>query len=457
MANPSTLNTYAPFLALTAKAGAASIAVGSPVYFKDYDPANTVATVEQMFGNDTATLSGMFGILLANLGSGGSTVAAGGVCLVLIAGGCPITYSGLTPTPSVGDPLYVSDAGAVAVTAGTNTKQVGRVGSESSGDVWMFLDGALGSGGGGGSATAQVLLKTPDGDFPVGVDISDLSSPVDFTDTTGTIMPGAFGAPVVFRFDKGSAGTAGDALAIALGALLNDASAMTLTGGLVARWLSAASGAEDIELVFMPTSGGAPTEVAKLSANSLQLPDTSGGTQPVLLQTDGNLRAKSTTGTVTLDGYNGIAAVVNGAYGYLINSSADFLSPTNVGSMFEPRLLRRKTVTTTDATPTTIDYFDINFPSGTFLVIAETNIAAADASFAMYLTAKRVARYSYDAGTFTWTLLGSEYVPVPDDAVGPLAVTFTTYANGLQVKVTGDASTTVEWTAWTQFLLTKIG
>ena len=457
MAKTDTLNQFAPALTLTVKAGAAAIPVGAPVYVKSYDPANLVVTVEQMFANNTATLSSAFGILVANLGTGGSTVAIGGACIVLLAGGCPITYSGLSPTPSVGDPLYVSDAGVVAVAPGTNTKQVGRVGSEDSGDVWMLVDGGLGGGGGGGSPTAQVLLQSADGAFPAGIDISALAARVAFTDTVGLIVPGAVGAPVTLRFDKGAAGAAGDIVALPMAMKNDDLPTPSWFGAGGIGWsiVSPTAGVETTQFVVSTVYLGSPVRVVFFDANKLTIPNVLSPAQPLEIETDYNLRIGTTAGPVTLDPAADVVLNANGAIVARTINDQEIWQPTNT-TIFENRIPRRKATSTLNATPTVLDSWTPAL-SENYVICVETTVVGMDAAASMYITAKRVARFAYNFSGPTLTQLGSTYVPVPDDAAGGLAVDLTASGGSIAVIVTGDAATTIEWTAWTQFLITKIG
>jgi len=425
---------------------AANLAAGDVVYPSDVGllGAVPVLVVSKAPATDSLVLTSQLFLMEEAVLSGATGVARWfGLTAILGVG-----------SPSVLDPVYVSDTATLALSAGTNSRVLGQVVEVSGGQYQTVVTSAMSPGG--ASSSAPFLLNGPDASLPGATDITALTAAVEFIDTVGTIMPGSFGAPAVQLFDKGGAGSPGEMVAMGVGGMRNSANAFAIAAGLVARWLSVTAGAEEGEVVLMPTQAGSPVEAATVRPNRIFIPDTSGSVLPALVESDTQIRLKSTASSANLEGTTAAAVIVNSLYGLFFNSTADALSPTNINGTFEPRVLRRRALTTADATPTTIDYLDI-LTSGTFLVIAETNIAAADAGFAMYLTAKRVVRYSYDSGTATWVLLGSEYVPVPDDGLGPLAVTFTTNTSQLQVEVTGDASTTVEWTAWTQFLLTKIG
>lgn len=53
--------------------------------------------------------------------------------------------TGLTGVPVVGDPVYVSDAGTIALVPGTNTRQIGNVTRASFGTYDVFIDGTYGA------------------------------------------------------------------------------------------------------------------------------------------------------------------------------------------------------------------------------------------------------------------------------------------------------------------------
>lgn len=71
---------------------------------------------------------------------GGTSVSSGDLCYVTIAGIIgPLALSG----GSAGDPVYVTDAGAVDNAAGTNTRRIGHIVYVSSGDYYIMVDGSL--------------------------------------------------------------------------------------------------------------------------------------------------------------------------------------------------------------------------------------------------------------------------------------------------------------------------
>lgn len=445
--NTLTLSTQAGGT-LTVKA-AVNLAAGDIVYPSDIAmvgaetvlvaskaPAtNSLVTTSQLLIMEEAVLSGATGNARW---FGLSAVAAAG-------------------SPAVLDPVYVSDTATLTLTPGTNFRQVGQV-VEASGGLYRTL--MLAGAAGGGSPTAQVLLQTADSAFPAGIDISALAASVEFTDDTGILSPGSFGAPVLQRFDKGGTGVTGDAVAVALGALKNarlvPGPAWVTAGGVVVRWIDPTDTAEIAEIVLAAVIGGNIAEFAVLQPNKLLLPDTSGATQGLEIESDYNLRVGTSNGPLTLDPADDLILYANGNPVARTLNDEELWQPTNT-TILENRIPRRKAVSTLNATPTVLDSFTPAL-SENYVICVEATVVGMDAAASMYITAKRVARFAYDFSGPTLVQLGSTYVPVPDDAAGgALAVDLTASGGSIALIVTGDAATTIEWTAWTQFLITKIG
>lgn len=363
-------------------------------------------------------------------------------------------------SPSVGDFVYVSDTATLSLTAGTNSRVIGQVVQASGGTYHLSVSGQAGSGG-GGSATAQVLLTAADGDFPSGVDLSALTAPVQFVDSVGIGNPGDFGLPVALVFDDGSAGAANDALALPFG-MKNSAGSIIEAIGIKAVLATATAGSELTELYLVardPVQGF--VDAMRVRTDGLRILDGSGFGSSI--DTNGAVLGifnPNNPGSLALGAVTAIRLATGTAplydEGYLELRGGQVTSNTNDAYLSESRIERRKDVQTTDATPTVIDSFNMGAATGLYLVTATTTVSGMDAGAAEYLFAQRVARFAYDGVSFTQ--IGPTYTPVLDDTTGgTLAVAFNGNVNSLEVKVTGDAATTIEWTAWTQFLITKIG
>lgn len=459
MATTGTIQAqFQPGIFMVAKAGAATITVGTLVYVKSFDPANGVATVEQMLANSAPTLDKLWGVVVRNMGTGGATVPIGGICQVQLAGPCQVAYT-ISPAPAVDDPLYVSNTGTVADVAGSTVKIIGRVGYVSGTTVHMVMDGAFG-GGGGGSATAQVLLAAPDGDFPSGVDVSDLSAEVSFTDTAGILQPGIEGAPVDLYLDDGSAGANGDSVALTF-SLKNNLSTKKMAGVVGARWVSATDTAEVSEAVVAVVRNGTLAEALRVGQNKLTLVDMSAGSLPVYLNSDAALGVIVEVPNGQL--YHSADSLAWALYGVgealYMGSDRNLLSNTNEITVRESRQTQRADATTTNGAPTTLLSRSFSgAATGVYAVLVTVDVAGiAQAPGTEYIFAQRKVRAVLDTTGPSWTL-GPEYVPVPDDTTGsPLAVSVDTSGDAVRVRVTGIGATTIVWTAWAQILVTKVG
>lgn len=455
-ANP-TIQGYAPGTFLTAKAGAATIAVGTLVYVKSFTPANKVATVEQMLANSAPTLTKLYGIVVANLASTSSTVPIGGACLVQLAGPVNRAYSGLSPLPAVDDPLYVSNAGLVAVAPGSTSKVIGRVAHVTGSDVYLIMDGGFsGGGGGGGSATAQVLLAAPDGDFPTGVDISALTATQDFVDSVG-VLGGTTGAPVGVVFDDGAAGSNGDGVFVPF-SVPNSAGTRTMLGGLGLEYVDATATSEISALVAALVYLGSIEYVLSLEYNKLTFvnPDTG---QPFTVYADRLLLDSATyarlKSAISIDAYIGSTPVWRAA-------SEDFTQPSNMATLtWEPRAPRRRALTTTDATQTVIDQWQISgvATGGLLFLDVTTRVMGSSVAGTNAICAERRARFLFVESGGTVSLLSGPYVPVPDDGVStgtPPDVTLDATGAFVRVLVTGVAATTMKWTSHTSIELHEV-
>ena len=451
---------FQPGIFLVAKAGAATITVGTLVYVKSFNPANNVATVEQMLANSSPTLDKLWGVVVRNMGTGGATVPIGGICQVQVAGPCPVAYT-ISPAPAVDDPLYVSDTGTVDDVAGTTSKVIGRVGYVSGTTVYMIMDGAFGSGGGGGSATAPVLLTAPDGDFPSGVDISDIQAELAFTDTVGLLNPGVEGAPQTLVFDSGVAGLAGDAVG-SLHKLRNapgvGSPVLKEAGAAGFGWVDPTGASEISEWRAGVMYLGALALVATLRGDQLLLTHPTAG-QIYDIKSD-KLRLTSDTFTrlhsdTAIDAYVGSTAVWRAA-------DEDFTQPSNMATQtWEARVPRRRAATTTNATPTVLDSFTPGGVSagGILLIDVTTRVMGSNLAGTEYVWAERRSRFAYVQTLGITTQISGPYVPIPDDSGGAgthPSVTLDEGGGAIRVLVTGVASTTIKWTSHTSIELHEV-
>lgn len=365
----------------------------------------------------------------------------------------PVSGSG---SPAVLDPVYVSDTATLSLTPGTNQRQVGQV-VEASGGLYRTL--VLAGSTGGGSTTAQVLLQAADGAFPAGIDISALTAPVEFSDVVG-FASSSFGVPLVARFIKATAAAVADRVMAVSAVMKNSLGTPKAAGGLAFRWVNPTAGSEEAEADVMVTgSSGFLETAATFARNVLKVVDMSGGAAAAEVTSDAPLKVHTASGYLLLEGSSVLIGRVNGVEGWRLaydTGNADFVSPA--GSTGENRLVRRRHLTTVNAAPAVIDNGPLFSGTDVYAVSMETTVGGMDAGLSKYIYAKRVARFVYDGGSVVWTAIGSTYVPVPDDTTGgTLAVEVNLSGGTLNVQVTGDASTTIEWTSWTQFLITKIG
>lgn len=454
---------FQPGIFLVAKAGAATITVGTLVYVKSFNPANNVATVEQMLANSATTLDKLWGVVVRNMGTGGATVPIGGICQVQVAGPCPLAYT-ISPAPAVDDPLYVSDTGTVDDVAGTTSKVIGRVGYVSGTTVYMIMDGAFGSGGGGGSSTAPVLLTAPDGDFPSGVDISDISATLPFVDKVGALNPGISGAPLSLVFDKAATGAIADTVVLPM--LLRNAHAtpaLTLAGGMGASWVDPTAAAEIGNLQLFVMFLGSPTLVAELEQDKLTLMEPA-GSQPFTVESV-RLILNSTTYT-RLKSDGAVDAYIDTVPAWRADAPAltvaDFTQPSNMATLtWEPRVPRRRSLTTTNATTTVIDQWQVGAVAtgGLLFLDVTTRVMGASVAGTDAICAERRARFLFVEATGTVSMISGPYVPVPDDALGvgtPPSVTLDATGAFVRILVSGVAATTMKWTSHTSIELHEV-
>lgn len=122
------------------------------------------------------------GVVLG-LADGGGAAIAGELVRVRYAG----LYPGLAGAPVVGDPVYVSDAGAIALVAGTNQRQIGVVAFVAG--TWVLdIDGVgAGAGSGPGLTEAFLLNGPPVAVLPNAIDITNIIATLNFLQTVDAI------------------------------------------------------------------------------------------------------------------------------------------------------------------------------------------------------------------------------------------------------------------------------
>jgi hypothetical protein len=354
--------------------------------------------------------------------------------------------------PAVLDNVYVSDTATLSLTAGTNRRAIGQVVQSSSGLYRFYV---AGGSVGGASGAAEFLVNTADASLPNAIVVSDLQATLLLVDTVGAVSPGSGGAPIGLVYDKAAAGLAGDFVGLPM--LLRNAHAtpaLTIAGGLGAAWVDPAPGVEVGKLqAFLPYLGTF-TPVVELLFNELQL------TNPDVAQyfdvKSERLRLTSDVAT-QLHSDTGLLAYVGSLLAWQAGATAELEQRTNFASpsVRENRIPRRTTVPTTDATPTAVDSLNLNALLVDCYCQVRTRVLGYKDDNTIYLVAERVARFSCISGTVT--MLGSVYVPVPDDnSATVIAADLVVDGNFVKVEVTGIAATNLTWTAWTEWLLEEV-
>lgn len=400
---------------------------------------NSLVLKSQLFVMEAAVLSGALG-----------TARLFGLSVINPAG-----------APAVLDSVYVSDTATLSLTAGTNSRTVGQVVQSGSG-LYRFY--AAGSPAGGGSASAQVLLTAPDGDFPSGVDISDISATLPFVDKVGALNPGISGAPLSLVFDKAATGAIADTVVLPM--LLRNAHAtpaLTIAGGMGASWVDPTAAAEIGNLQLFVMFLGSPTPVAELEQDKLTLMEPA-GSQPFTVESV-RLILNSTTFT-RLKSDGAVDAYIDTVPAWRADAPAltvaDFTQPSNMATLtWEPRVPRRRSLTTTNATTTVIDQWQVGAVAtgGLLFLDVTTRVMGASVAGTDAICAERRARFLFVEATGTVSMISGPYVPVPDDALGvgtPPSVTLDATGAFVRILVTGVAATTMKWTSHTSIELHEV-
>jgi hypothetical protein len=215
-----------------------------------------VPSVNQALATLAVNVDGALGILVAGV-DGSPTPGANELVYVRYLG----RYAGLVGVPTVGDPVYVDDAGVPSLTAGTVLRQIGQV-MDVAATYTMFINGSANASSGGSLAGAPVLMNGAFAAFPSGVNVQALAATLNY------IWAGAVGT-VPFQI-RGVAGQTADlqrwvnsALAVLAGV---QADGVIYTNGLEVRLNEDAVGgtAEDAELVLLGGDGAATVYEARL-------------------------------------------------------------------------------------------------------------------------------------------------------------------------------------------------
>ena len=154
---------------LVGKAGE-SLTSGDVVYISDITPIASglpgerqVPTFRKAHANIVAETHGVMGVFSQKVTGGGGAIAND---LIRVTALGPVVGVTMASGGVAGDNVYIDDTGALSLTAGTHTRQVGTVASASGTTYDVYIAGLAESGGGSAAGAAGGVLGYPGSTYP---------------------------------------------------------------------------------------------------------------------------------------------------------------------------------------------------------------------------------------------------------------------------------------------------